>query len=82
MPPASNKHLYWMNVEDFTNVLPIDESLNGTLRDNMLNGEIFHGVHEVQAIMNQWASEVNTIRRHSVLGYQPPALEAGFALSS
>jgi hypothetical protein len=29
------------------------ESFNGTLRDNLLNGKIFYGVQEAQAIVNQ-----------------------------
>lgn len=51
------------------------ESFNGTLRDNLLNGEIFYGVKEAQVIVNQWVREYNTIRPHSSLGYKPPAPE-------
>ena len=57
------------------------ESFNGTLRDNLLNGEIFYGVREAQAIMDQWVREYNTIRLHSSLGYKPPAPEARFTPS-
>ena len=57
------------------------ESFNGTLRNNLLNGEIFYGVQEAQAIVNQWVREYNTIRPHSSLGYKPPAPEVGFAPS-
>ena len=58
------------------------ESFNGTLRDNLLNGEIFYGVQQAQAIVNQWVREYNTIRPHSSLGYKPPAPEVVFAPSS
>ncbi|GKS69670.1 hypothetical protein W03_16740 [Nitrosomonas sp. PY1] len=51
------------------------ESFDGTLRDNLLNGEIFYGVREAQAIVDQWIREYNTIRPHSSLGYKPPAPE-------
>ena len=57
------------------------ESFNGTLRNNLLNGEIFYGVQEAQAIVNQWVREYNTIRPHSSLGYKPPAPEVIFAPS-
>jgi putative transposase len=51
------------------------ESFNGTLRDNLLNGEIFYGVREAQVIVNQWVRHYNTTRPHSSLGYKPPAPE-------
>jgi transposase InsO family protein len=57
------------------------ESFNGTLRDNLLNGEIFYGVREAQTIVNQWVREYNTIRPHSALNYKPPAPEVGFTTS-
>ena len=57
------------------------ESFNGTLRDNLLNGEIFYGVREAQAIVNQWVREYNTISPHSSLGYKPPAPEVSFTPS-
>lgn len=46
--------------------------------DNLLNGEIFYGVLEAQAIVNQWVREYNTIRPHSSLGYKPPTPEVRF----
>jgi transposase InsO family protein len=57
------------------------ESFNGTLRDNLLNGEIFCGVREAQTIVNQWVREYNTIRPHSALNYKPPAPEVSFTTS-
>lgn len=51
------------------------ESFNGTLRNELLDGEIFYGVKEAQALVDQWVRHYNTIRPHSSLGYKPPALE-------
>lgn len=51
------------------------ESFNGTLRDELLNGDIFYGVKEAQALVNQWVRHYNTTRPHSSLGYKPPAPE-------
>jgi transposase InsO family protein len=52
------------------------ESFNGTLRDELLDGEIFYGIKEAQALVNQWVRHYNTTRPHSSLGYKPPAPEA------
>lgn len=52
------------------------ESFNGTLRDELLNGEIFFGIREAQALVDQWVRHYNTTRPHSSLGYKPPAPEA------
>jgi len=52
------------------------ESFNGTLRDELLDGEIFYGLKEAQALVNQWVRHYNTTRPHSSLGYKPPAPEA------
>jgi len=51
------------------------ESFNGTLRNELLNGELFYGVRETQALVNQWVQHYNTTRPHSALGYRPPAPE-------
>jgi putative transposase len=51
------------------------ESFNGTLRDNLLNGEIFYGIREAQAVVNKWVDHYNRVRPHSALGYKPPAPE-------
>lgn len=51
------------------------ESFNGTLRNELLDGEIFYGVKEAQALVNQWVRHYNTTRPHSSLGYMPPAPE-------
>jgi transposase InsO family protein len=51
------------------------ESINGKLRDELLNGEIFYTLREAQVIIEQWRVHYNTIRPHSALGYRPPAPE-------
>ena len=52
-----------------------NESFNGKLRDELLNGEIFYTVQEAQIIIEQWRRYYNTERPHSSLGYRPPAPE-------
>jgi putative transposase len=49
------------------------ESLNGKLRDDCLNGEIFYSLKEAQVVIENWRIEYNSIRLHSALGYRPPA---------
>ena len=51
------------------------ESFNGKLRDELLNGEIFYSLKEVQILTERWRREYNTIRPHSSLGYRPPVPE-------
>ena len=46
------------------------------MRDELLNGEIFHTLLEAKVLIEQWRREYNHIRPHSALGYMPPALEA------
>jgi putative transposase len=52
------------------------ESFNGTLRNELLDGEIFYGIRETQALVDQWVRHYNTTRPHSTLSYKPPAPEA------
>jgi transposase InsO family protein len=52
-----------------------NERFNGNLRDELLNGEIFYSLKEVEILTEQWRREYNTIRPHSSLGYRPPAPE-------
>ena len=52
-----------------------NESFNGKLRDELLNGEIFYTLKEAQVLIEQWRQEYNTVRPHSSLGYKPPAPE-------
>ncbi len=49
------------------------ESFNGKLRDELLNGEVFYTLQEVQVVTEQWRQHYNQIRPHSSLGYRPPA---------
>lgn len=56
-----------------------NESFNGKLRDELLNGEIFDTLLEAQVLIEQWRMEYNTIRPHSALGYRPPAPEVRLA---
>lgn len=50
-----------------------NESFNGRLRDELLNGESFYSLKEAQVIIEQWRHHYNHIRPHSSLGYLPPA---------
>ena len=53
-----------------------NESFNGSLRDELLNGEIFYSLAEAKVLIEAWRSHYNTVRPHSSLGYRPPAPEA------
>ena len=53
-----------------------NESFNGKLRDELLNGEIFYTLKEAQILIERWRWEYNTVRPHSALRYRPPAPEA------
>jgi transposase InsO family protein len=50
-----------------------NESFNGKLRDELLNGEIFYTLKEAKILIEHWRVHYNTIRPHSSLGYRPPA---------
>ena len=50
-----------------------NESFNGKLRDELLNGEIFYTLKEAQILIERWRQEYNTVRPPSALGYRPPA---------
>ena len=49
--------------------------LNGSLRDELLNGEIFYSLAEAKVLIEAWRRHYNTVRPHSSLGYRPPAPE-------
>ena len=53
-----------------------NESFNGKLRDELLNGEIFYTLKEAQILIEQWRNHYNTVRPHSALNYRPPAPQA------
>ena len=52
-----------------------NESFNGKLRDEFLNGEIFYTLPEAVVLVEQWRRLYNTVRPHSAWGGQPPAPE-------
>ena len=45
------------------------------MRAQFLNGELFYTLKEAQILMERWRVHDNTVRPHSSLGGQPPALE-------
>ena len=53
-----------------------NESFNGKLRDEFLNGEIFYTLPEAVILVEQWRRLYNTVRPHSASGGRPPAPEA------
>lgn len=52
------------------------ERFNSKLRDELLNGEIFYTLEEVQVVIEAWYRHYNEVRPHSALGYKAPAPEA------
>jgi putative transposase len=50
-----------------------NESFNGKLRDEFLNGELFYSPKEAQVLTERWRVHYNMRRPHSSLGYRPPA---------
>ena len=50
-----------------------NESFNGKLRDQLLNGEVFYSLKEATIIIEGWRIHYNTQRPHSALGYRPTA---------
>lgn len=53
-----------------------NESFNGKLRDELLNGDVFYTLKEAQVLIEQWRQHYNHIRPHSSLGYRPPVPRA------
>ena len=52
------------------------ESFNGRMRDELLNETLFLGLRHARAKLASWASDYNTDRPHSGLGYLTPAAQA------
>ncbi len=48
-----------------------EESLNGKLRNELLNGEIFCSVLEAKVLVDRWRVHYNTVRPHSAPRYRP-----------
>ncbi|GAB2479580.1 hypothetical protein GCM10027030_12180 [Luteococcus sediminum] len=49
------------------------ESFNSRLRDECLNINSFYSLLHAQVVIGDWKTEYNHQRRHSSLGYLPPA---------
>ena len=49
------------------------ESFNGSLRDELLNEEMFDSLEDARRKLAVWRYDYNTVRPHSALGNQPPA---------
>ena len=51
------------------------------LRDECLNGDLFHSLKEATVVIEQRRNQYNTIRPHSSLNYRPPAPQTSTDLS-
>ena len=49
------------------------ESVNGSLRDECLNEEIFDGLADARRTLALWRYDYNNVRPHSSLGNKTPA---------
>ena len=49
------------------------EFFDGRFRHELLDREIFYTRQKAQILIEWWRQRYNTVRRHSVLGYRPPA---------
>lgn len=49
------------------------ESFNGRMRDELLNETMFRNLAHARGVISAWATDFNTERPHSALGYQTPA---------
>ncbi len=49
------------------------ERFNGTMRDELLNGEEFDSVVEARVVISAWIEQYNTERPHRGLGMMTPA---------
>lgn len=50
-----------------------NERFNGSLRDELLNGEIFYTLIEAKTLIENWRCHYNEVRPHSSLNYSPPS---------
>jgi transposase InsO family protein len=51
---------------------PFVERFNGTMRDELLNGEEFNSLLEARVLINAWLDEYNSLRPHRGLGMMTP----------
>ena len=49
------------------------ESFNGRMRDELLNETMFRNLAHARIVISAWATDDNTERSHSALGYETPA---------
>ena len=52
-----------------------NERFNGTLRNEILNANWLHVIHEAQVTINCWRKEYNHIMPHQALDMRPPIPE-------
>ena len=57
------------------------ESFNSRIRDECLNINSFWSLAHAQVVISDWKHDYNDHRRHSALGYQPPARYAAACTS-
>jgi len=50
----------------------LEQSFNGRLRDELLNGEIFYTLAAAKVVIEGWRQHDNKQRQHSSLGYRSP----------
>ena len=53
------------------------ESFNGRMRDELLNESLFIDLDQARLLISAWATDYNTARPHSSLGYKTPVAYAG-----
>jgi putative transposase len=49
------------------------ERFNGSMRDELLNGETFRSITEARVVIEAWLDQYNTFRPHRALGMRTPA---------
>jgi len=57
------------------------ERFNGSMRRELLNGEMFHSVLEAKVVIDEWVGLYNTRRPHRALGGKTPAAYASMCQS-
>ena len=55
---------------------PFVERFNGSMRDELLNGEEFDNLTEARVVIGAWVEEYNTLRPHRGLGMMTPSAYA------
>jgi putative transposase len=55
---------------------PYVERFNGSMRDELLNGEEFHSLLEARVVIAAWVEQYNTLRPHRGLGMMTPSAYA------